>query len=39
MKGTILEEMKTTNEEYREEREKYFIRKFNTFYQGMNREM
>ena len=35
---TILEQAKRNNEEYRKEREKYFIRKFNTYYKGMNRQ-
>lgn len=39
MKATVIEQVNTKDEEYRKEREKYFIRKFNTFYQGMNREM
>ena len=35
---TVLEQAKRNSEEYRKEREKYFIRKFNTFYKGMNRQ-
>ena len=34
---TIVEKVKKPDAEYRKEREKYFIRKFNTFYRGMNR--
>ena len=34
---TILEQAKRNNEQYRKERESYFIRKLNTFYKGMNR--
>ena len=35
---TILEKVKRKGEMYRKEREKYFIRKFNTFYRGLNRQ-
>ena len=35
---TILEKVKSKGEMYRKEREKYFIRKFNTFYRGLNRQ-
>ena len=35
---TILERVKTMDDLYRREREKYFIRKFNTFYRGLNRQ-
>ena len=35
---TILERVKTKDDLYRREREKYFIRKFNTFYRGLNRQ-
>ena len=35
---TIIEQVKKNDENYRREREKYFIRKFNTFYSGMNRQ-
>ena len=34
---TILERVKVNNILYRQEREKYLIRKFNTFYSGMNK--
>ena len=35
---TILEKVKTNDDLYRKEREHYFIRKFNTFYGGLNRQ-
>jgi hypothetical protein len=35
----ILEKVKRKGEIYRKEREKYFIRKFNTFYRGLNRQL
>ena len=35
---TIIEKQRTENETYRKEREKYFINKFNTNYQGMNKQ-
>ena len=35
---TILEQVKKDDENYRKEREKFFIRKFNTFYNGINRQ-
>ena len=34
---TILEKMKTSDDEYRKERERYLINKFNTFHNGINR--
>ena len=34
----VLEKVRSTDDLYRKEREKYFIRKFNTFYQGLNRQ-
>ena len=34
---TILEKMKTSDESYRKERERYLINKFNTYYKGINR--
>ena len=37
MKIIIMEKVKETNVFYRKEREHYLIRKFNTFYQGMNK--
>ena len=36
---TILEQTKTNCEEYRKEREKFFIRKFDTYNNGLNREV
>ena len=36
MKMVILEKVKKNDELYREEREHYFIRKFNTYYKGLN---
>ena len=38
MKITILEQVKFNNEAYRKQREKYFINKFNTLYEGLNRQ-
>ena len=38
LKITILEQIRNSNLEYRKEREKYFIRLFNTYNNGMNRE-
>ena len=35
---TIIEQTTKKNTEYRKEREHYFIRKFNTFYKGINRQ-
>ena len=35
---TILEQVKYNNLEYRKEREKYFIRLFNTYNNGLNKE-
>ena len=37
LRVTILEQTKYKSEEYRKEREKHFIRKFNTFNNGINR--
>ena len=37
-KITILQKLNTNNTEYRKEKEKYLINKFNTFYKGINRE-
>ena len=37
MKIIILEKVKKESEFYRKEREKYLIRKFNTYYKGMNK--
>ena len=38
LKVTILEQTKSSDEDYRMEREKYFIRKFDAFNKGLNRE-
>ena len=38
MKVIILEQVKIQDPLYRKERERYFINKFNTYYQGMNRQ-
>ena len=37
MSVTIIEKVKKADESYRKEREKFYIRKFNTFYRGLNR--
>ena len=37
MKFSIIEQVKTRDELYRREREKFFIRKFNTYHDGINR--
>ena len=37
MKFTIIEKVKSLDPLYGREREKYHIRKFNTFYKGINR--
>ena len=34
----IVEQVKIEDDNYRKERERYFINKFNTFYDGINRE-
>ena len=38
LKVTVLEQSRSRDEEYIREREKYFIRKFDTFNDGINRE-
>ena len=38
MKITLLEKVKVNNDLYRKERETYLINKFNTHYQGLNRQ-
>ena len=38
LKITILEQVKVKDPEYRKERETYFINKFDTYYNGMNRQ-
>ena len=35
---TILEKVRSKDDLYRKERERYFIRKFNTYYKGLNRQ-
>ena len=39
MKIGILEQVKKNDQDYRKERERYLIQKFNTFYNGMNRQV
>jgi hypothetical protein len=39
LKITILEQVKKSDIQYRKEREKYFIKKFNTYYDGLNRQV
>ena len=39
MKFTILEQVKKNCILYRKEREKYFIRKFDTYYNGLNKKV
>ena len=38
MKVLALEKMKSTDPEYRKERESHLIRKFYTFYEGLNKK-
>ena len=38
MKVTILEKVKSQEELYRKERESFHIRRFNTFYRGINKK-
>ena len=38
MKIIIIEQVKIQDVQYRKEREKYFINKFNTYYEGMNKK-
>ena len=38
MKITIIEKVKNNEPNYRKERESYHIKKFNTFYKGINRQ-
>ena len=38
LKATILEQINKNSEEYRKERESFYIRKFNTFYMGLNKQ-
>ena len=37
MKVMVIEKVKINDESYRKERESYHIRKFNTYYRGINR--
>ena len=39
MTVTILEQAKINTDSYRKEREKYFINKLNTYYDGLNKQM
>ena len=38
MKFTILEQVKVNSDNYRKERERYFIQKFNTYNKGLDRK-
>ena len=38
LKVAILEPTRNNSEEYRKEREKYLINKFDTYYRGLNRQ-
>ena len=38
MEVTVLEQNKGKGAEYRKEREHYFIRKFDTYYRGLNKQ-
>ena len=38
MKATIIEQVNVNSELYRKEREHFYIRKLNTFYQGLNKQ-
>ena len=38
LQATVLEQVKFNDETYRIEREKYLINKFNTYYNGLNKE-
>ena len=38
MKVSIIEKVRKLCVQYRKEREKYFIRKFNSYYKGMNKQ-
>ena len=38
MKTTVLEQVKKHDELYRKEREHFYIRKFDTFHKGMNKQ-
>ena len=38
LKAAIIEQVLKNEEEYRKEREHFFINKFNTYYEGMNKK-
>ena len=38
MKATIIEQVNINSEQYRKEREHFYIRKLNTFHKGMNKQ-
>ena len=38
MRTSVIEQVKKNDEYYRKERETYCINKFNTYYEGLNRE-
>ena len=38
MKATIIEQVNKNSEQYRKEREHFYIRKLNTFHKGMNKQ-
>ena len=39
LQTTVLEETKHKDDAYRKEREEYYIRKFNTFHNGLNKKI
>ena len=39
LKIIVIEKQKTEDDNYRKEREKYFINKLNTFYKGLNKQV
>ena len=36
---TVIEQIKKQSDQYRKEREEYYIRKFNTYHKGMNQKI
>ena len=38
LKATVLEKVNVNSQQYRKEREHYFIRRFNTYYKGLNKQ-
>ena len=38
MKATVIEQVKKQSDVYRKERESFFIRKFDTYYAGLNKK-